>query len=116
MDKIKAHAKALPVEMRLQILENVMFKHFKEDFKNQVGTFYGEYIKAQTTPIPEYADLMTVEEFIERVVTGSITDNDGHGFYVTNDLIYSMFPVNIGSTYNTASTKKGFTHVAWFNK
>lgn len=65
-------------------------------------------------PIPEYGDLMTLEEFREGVRSGMLTDYDGEGQYATatqmSDVCVSPSDVASGLV------DKGFTHVVWFNK
>ncbi len=65
--------------------------------------------------IPDYGDLMTLEEFSESCLSGLFTDYDGHGNYATatemsdkvvypSDIIYGHIPM------------QKWTHVVWFNK
>ena len=59
--------------------------------------------------VPEYADLYTVEEFIQAVRAGSFGNHDGSGYWVMDgkmnreEEFFSSLPLDA-------------THVAWFNK
>lgn len=65
------------------------------------------------TPVPEYADLMTVDKFVDCVECGLFIDYDGHGFYVKDGLEYEVVHP---SDLDDAPPKEGYTHVAWYNK
>lgn len=65
-------------------------------------------------PIPDYGDLMTMEDFVESCKDFSFLDEDGTGYYATATQ-KSNKPINpsdvMGETYD-----KSFSHVVWFNK
>ncbi len=62
-----------------------------------------------TEEIPEYGDLMTLEEFLHDVKDGCITDYDGTGHWSNG---FSMS--REGNVFG--KTPEGATHVVWFNK
>lgn len=65
-------------------------------------------------PIPEYGDLMTMEEFLDSVACGALIDYDGHGNYATetemSDIVVVPSDVRLGRINMT------FSHVVWFNR
>lgn len=64
-------------------------------------------------PVPDWADLMTLQEFVDAVSCGFFIDDDGIGRYVRDGLMYGdVRPSDIRS----GPTVVEFTHVAWFNK
>jgi hypothetical protein len=65
-------------------------------------------------PIPDYADLMTLEEFAAGCRCTAYTAYDGHGYYATTERMSAIrvVPARIAS----GEIEPGFTHVAWFNK
>lgn len=66
-----------------------------------------------SNPVPDYADVMTVEEFKEAVKHGSFIDYDGFGHPVKDGMedekIY-IYPSKIHEIPEDA------THIAWYNK
>ena len=70
--------------------------------------------------IPDYGDIMTVEEFEECVESGAFIDYDGHGYFCnpeTNvrDCSWKVFPSTIGTlAYKTQRSQ--WSHVIWFNR
>lgn len=63
--------------------------------------------------IPEYGDIMTVDEFKSSVIDGSFIDYDGHGHparegKMEGDLMIYPSIVN--------DIPKDATHIVWFNK
>nr|DAN43757.1 MAG TPA: hypothetical protein [Caudoviricetes sp.] len=64
--------------------------------------------------IPDYGDIMPLEEFIQSVKLGLFTDYDGSGYYATENACsdITIYPSDITSgTY-----RRDFTHIVWFNK
>lgn len=58
--------------------------------------------------VPEYADVMTVEEWLDAVNSGLFVTYDGSGYWVkdnkeSNDEVFSSKPEDA-------------THVTWYNK
>ena len=74
-----------------------------------------EQIKEITwRPIPEYGDLMTIEEFTQDCKDGNFTNYDGVGHYSLKDKVS-----NIGVSclfVRLGIIDDRFTHVMWFNK
>jgi len=67
-----------------------------------------------TEEIPEYGDLMTMEEFIENCECGGFIDDDGHGYYASEKKMSNIFISP--SDVKDKNIKKGYTHVVWFNR
>lgn len=66
------------------------------------------------SPLPEYGDLMTIEEFVDGVEHGLFTDDDGKGFYATEDEMTDIeVPI---SDVREGIYGHRWTHVIWFNK
>ena len=61
-------------------------------------------------PIPSFGTLIPVEEFIEMVECGLITDEDGFGRYATSNTFVENVYLDI------ESVDTSFTHILWFNK
>lgn len=76
-------------------------------------------------PIPEYGDLMTMEEFIASVKAGLFIDYDGFGNYsdgkrvlhrtLSEENDYEPLIVN-PSDVKKGKIRKGFSHVVWYNR
>ena len=81
---------------------------------------------ADLTPIPEYAFVMPVKEWLDAVSVHAFIDYDGHGYWATETHQFCKLALDglISSSYVIPShiTKKGIkppawaTHVAWYNK
>lgn len=63
----------------------------------------------RTRPIVKGDDIMSVAEFNEECDIGMISDDDGRGYYVKDNLVY----LDTNAFYNNVNN---FTHVAWYNK
>lgn len=61
--------------------------------------------------IPDYADVITFEEFQDYVRMGAFIPDDGDGYYATETHMWRYPSVWDGSTI-----PHGTTHIAWFNK
>jgi hypothetical protein len=65
--------------------------------------------------IPDYGDLMTIDEFIANVASGMFTDYDGFGHWCNSTHILSndsVYPSEAGFL----DCPPGTTHVVWFNR
>lgn len=66
------------------------------------------------TDLPDFGDLMTIEEFKGHVESGMFIDYDGTGYYATStqesDLYARPSDIRAGIIDNR------FTHIAWYNK
>lgn len=60
--------------------------------------------------IPEYADLMTIDEWKSSVACGGFIPYDGDGHWATADKMDDSSDVWVGEE------PKWATHVAWFNR
>jgi hypothetical protein len=65
--------------------------------------------------LPDYGDLITLEEFIGACESGTFIDSDGTGYYATETQMSNIpaYPSDIivgGIIYDD------YTHVMWFNK
>lgn len=68
-------------------------------------------------PIPEYADVMTIEAFRSDVAIAALIDTDGHGYYVKNNNEYHNCQAFCDIEHiNKQEAEYSFTHVAWYNK
>lgn len=64
--------------------------------------------------IPDYADVMTFEDFIENCAVGNFIDYDGFGYYATED---KMTDIRIYPSDTTEGVyRKDFPKVVWFNR
>lgn len=66
------------------------------------------------SPIPDYGDHMTVEEFKALCDEGDITDDDGDGVYATATHMTDV-PASADDFYDGRINRE-YTHVVWFNK
>jgi hypothetical protein len=64
--------------------------------------------------IPEYGDVMDLEDFIECCEDGGFIDYDGSGNYATEDKMtdITIYPSDITS----GNYRKDFPKIVWFNK
>lgn len=91
-------------------------KHMEEVWEK--GAKLGREKRMLMTPefndVPEYADVMSLEDFIENVNCGGFIDSDGSGSYVRDgkESDISIYPSDIIH----GSIRKDFDSVAWYNK
>ena len=66
------------------------------------------------SPIPEYGDLMTWEQFVRAVKCGALINYDGFGEYALADKVSNrvVYPSDI----YYGRVLHGFTHVVWYNR
>lgn len=69
----------------------------------------------EPTPMPNYGNLMTVEDFRHQCEIGGIMNSDGSGYYANPPNYYHGIHAR-PSDMISGRILKGFTHVAWFNK
>jgi hypothetical protein len=99
--------------------------------------------KNKLKPIPDYGDLMTIDDFLEAVRHGAFIDYDGHGNYATETQISEkrikpsyiqkrhhhdcIVYYGLGSAtcdcprqtldpIDESRVDRRYTHVVWFNK
>lgn len=65
-------------------------------------------------PIPEYGDVMTVEEFAECCSCGGFIDYDGYGKYATSSQMTNI--IARPSEIKKQGLDKRFAFVVWFNQ
>jgi hypothetical protein len=65
-------------------------------------------------PVPDYADVFSLDEFRDIVASGGIVNDDGCGHWVKDGKMSRDFIncAKLGPYY----VPEGVTHVAWFNK
>lgn len=72
-------------------------------------------MKEQWEDIPDYGDVMTVEEWHNAVECGGFIDYDGYGYYVKNGKM-SRDHLALPSRAKGTDPPTEFTHVCWFNR
>jgi hypothetical protein len=72
-------------------------------------------IKIEFSKIPDYGDLMTIEDFLEHLDKGWFMDYDGSGYYGFKDK-RANYKFDINNYKIFGEYDKRFTHVVWFNK
>lgn len=63
--------------------------------------------------IPDYGDLMTVEDFVSNCESGVFIDYDGHGYPCKDGKCYQGFVICPSSRRFIPSDA---THIVWFNR
>lgn len=101
--------------------EGLSYKDFckrAKDVKEQLY-FIGKYMRLKKSPTVEYGkewkgDLYTLERFIDLVKNGGFIDDDGFGYYATDDVKsdITIYPSDIMENIY----RKDFTHIIWFNR
>lgn len=101
--------------------EGLSYKEFQkksESVKEQIYLIC-KYIRLKQDPSLQYdkewfGDLMTLEEFIAMCQHNMFVDDDGYGYYATenakSDIL--LYPSDI----TEGIYRKDFSHVIWFNK
>ena len=75
-----------------------------------------------TCAIPDYDDLMTIEDFISYCKSGSFIDYDGYGHLADQNQMYwqtYIFPSEILKLVKSNKLKRlneKYTHIVWFNR
>lgn len=64
--------------------------------------------------LPEYGDLMTLENFVATVRSGGFIDYDGYGYYVRGDKMSNIKVIPSDLKHN--AIRPDFDMVMWFNK
>ena len=65
--------------------------------------------------VEDYCDLYTMDEFLEHVKGGGITNDDGSAYAAVADQV-SRIQVSPRGVLNGMLLGTGFTHIAWYNK
>lgn len=63
--------------------------------------------------IPEYGELMALQEFVEECVSGFFIDYDGSGYYATET---QMTRIRVKPSDVTHGKIENWSHVVWFNR
>lgn len=76
-------------------------------------------MRLKETPVMEYGktwkgDTFTIEKFLELCKSGQIIDDDGFGYYATDNGKSNI--IACPSDFEDDEYRKDFTHVIWFNK
>lgn len=66
-----------------------------------------------TAEIPDYGDVMTIEDFRQCVADGSFIDYDGFGYPIKDNKCDNQKPI---SPSTVDSIPKDATHFVWFNR
>jgi hypothetical protein len=68
--------------------------------------------------LPEYGDLFTLQEFIEKCGLGYFVDTDGSGYYSDGRVYWTDEPANPSDMVRFRGVKFNLRHrfVIWFNK
>lgn len=93
------------------------FMAYMEPTNNKVGELSREYrfvVEPNYGELPDYGDVMTLDEFIGCVESGGFIDEDGSGNYVKDGKMsdVSIFPSDVKHN----SIRKDFDTIIWFNK
>lgn len=98
-------------------MDYVGFMEYMEETNEPVAIASRNYRMVQTPEfeeIPNYGDVMTLDEFIDCCNSGGFIDYDGSGNYVTED---HMTNISIfASDVENDSIRKDFYKIVWFNK
>lgn len=69
--------------------------------------------------VPDYADVMTIEEFTEAVEWGSFNDYDGMGYLaieIDNEIYEGHKYICCRANWLRLMKNEGWTHVCWYGK
>lgn len=65
----------------------------------------------------DYADLMTIEEWLENVKSGLLIDYDGHGYLATEEKESNVWiEPSQGKEILEENKDLGATHIMWYNR
>lgn len=79
---------------------------------SRVGRVY-----LQASPIPDWADTMTLADFNDGVKSACFTNDDGVGYYAHAGNMFRAAKVDCAAIFSgNTKDQKGYTHVVWFNK
>lgn len=102
-------------------MEGLSYSDFKERVRPIKENLYfvSKYMRLKQTPTVEYGkkwmgDMFTIEEFKNRVKSGSFIDDDGYGYYATDDSKSDIYVYPSDFTENIY--RDDFSHIIWFNR
>jgi hypothetical protein len=101
------------IEVVAKKLQDEVNRMEREFIQNELKKF-GCFRKPSFKPIPEYGDMIELEEFIDLCEQGSFVDSDGFGYYATTNGMSDKYAVP--SEIKSGNIQKEWTHVCWFNK
>jgi hypothetical protein len=74
---------------------------------------FDDNISKDLVPLPNYGDIMTIEDFQQAVRSKSLVDYDGHGHPVIDGKMNPKITIKPSTLYKTP---RGTLHILWFNK
>lgn len=75
---------------------------------------YPENTDVKWEPVPNYGDLMLIDDFKEACDTGSFIDSDGMGYYAIETAKSAVRAKP--SDFRRGIIDRDYTHIIWFNK
>jgi len=65
-------------------------------------------------PIPDYGDVMFLNEFIDNVKNGGLINYDGYGLYIIDNQMtdIEIYPSDVRNNH----IREGFDTIVWFNR
>ena len=81
---------------------------------NELNRKFRLHTPFKMSPIPNYGDHMTLEDFKEACESWCFIDDDGHGYYAS-ETEESSIPI-CPSDFDSDCVRDDFTHVVWYNK
>ena len=70
----------------------------------------------KTRPIDDYGHIMTTQDFVNNCIDGGFIDDDGHGFYMTDDKTVTDIYVDCQELRQDEEPVPDFPYVVWYNK
>jgi hypothetical protein len=96
---------------------NDLMRDLQDRLKTEIDKRLEDWEKISFEPIPDYGDLMTIQEWIDSVDCGCFIDDDGTGNLAYKDKMSNIevYPSMVkDGEFN--KIKNDFTHIVWFNK
>lgn len=96
---------------------NYLFRQGEYEFvldksqMQQMRVLCEQVLPQEYEPIPDYGDLMTIEEYMECVNGGGFVDYDGFGYASDGKVMFTEKRIRPSD-----GEPFGYTHVVWFNK
>jgi hypothetical protein len=82
--------------------------------EDKISTVEHALDKEELEPLPDYGDLMTLDEFIEHCNSGAFINYDGTGHYATKTKMSRLYATP--SKIKAGNIDRSWTHVMWFNR
>lgn len=100
---------------------NYSFKQLEEDLKpytekvSQLSKLYRLHCPiGELSEIPDYGDVMKMEDFVESCKNGWFIDYDGYGNYIQDDKMTDI--VILPSDIKSGVFRRNFEKIIWFNR